>query len=392
MKILFIISSSIAAIKCKDVLRLLKNNKIHVDCIVTENAKKIFNYKIIKNIILGELYTDQSEKNNKMLHIELSRKANIIIVCPATANTIAKYSNGLGDNLASSTLLASNKQIIFVPAMNVQMWNNKINQKNIKSLKDKGLEFIGPRFGKLYCGERGLGRIENSKIIYQIILKKLNKTNILKGKKCLVTAGPTVEQIDSVRYVSNFSSGKQGYEIANELALSGGNVTLISGPTNLQTPYKVKLIKINTSKEMFNAVKKVKKIDIGIFAAAVSDFVPKQIKNYKIKKNKIKKINLRPNIDILKYIGNQKKNRPKFLVGFAAETGIIKNARKKLIEKNCDLIIYNNINKIKNVFGSSYNTISIISSNDIVNYKKMSKTNCAKKIINTINNLYIKHL
>ena len=242
MKILFIISSSIAAIKCKDVLRLLKNNKIHVDCIVTENAKKIFNYKIIKNIILGELYTDQSEKNNKMLHIELSRKANIIIVCPATANTIAKYSNGLGDNLASSTLLASNKQIIFVPAMNVQMWNNKINQKNIKSLKDKGLEFIGPRFGKLYCGERGLGRIENSKIIYQIILKKLNKTNILKGKKCLVTAGPTVEQIDSARYISNFSSGKQGYEIANELALSGGNVTLISGPTNLQTPHKVKLI------------------------------------------------------------------------------------------------------------------------------------------------------
>ena len=307
MKLLFIITSSIAALKCQEILKSLTENNIDVDCIISENAKKIFNFQKLKKLINGSLYTDKSEKNNRMIHINLSRKANLLVVCPATANSIAKFSNGYADNLALTTLLASNKEIIFVPAMNVQMWNNKINQKNIKFLLNSGYEFIGPEYGNLKCGEVGMGRLSNTKTITKKLLEKLNQTTSLKGKKCLVTAGPTIEKIDPVRYISNFSSGKQGYEIANQLSLNGADVTLISGPTTLQPPNKVKLINITTALDMMKAVKKIKNIDIGIFAAAVSDFKSKKIKNDKIKKNKIKKLDLQKNIDILDYIGNLKK-------------------------------------------------------------------------------------
>ena len=387
MRILFIISSSIAAIKCEEIIKELIKNEINIDCILTEKTKNIINYKKIKKIIHGNIYTDRSEQNNKMLHIELSRKSDLIVVCPATANTIAKYANGLADNLASTTLLAANKKIIFVPAMNKEMWNNKINQKNIKFLFDTGIEFIGPKYGKLFCGEMGLGRLANTKLILKNIMKYMNQTKILEGKNCLVTAGPTQEKIDPVRYISNFSSGKQGYEIANQLALSGGNVTLVTGPTKLNVSNKIKLINIKTAKEMYDQVKKVKNIDIAVFAAAVSDFKVKKSKNFKVPKDKITKIDLEKNIDILKFMGSQKKNKPKILVGFSAETKSVNLAKKKLIDKNCDLIIYNQINNKNKIFDSDYNKISIISKNKIISYRKMSKVNCAKKIINSINNI-----
>ena len=334
---------------------------------------------------MGKFYTDKSEKNNKMLHIELSRAANLIVVCPATANTIAKYANGYADNLASTTLLASNKQVIIFPAMNVQMWNNKINQKNVKKLSDIGVEFVGPEFGKLSCGEIGLGRLTNIEKIVSTIKNKTKQIKKFAGKKCLVTAGPTLEELDPIRFITNHSSGKQGFEIANQLAMAGGKVTLISGQTNLQKPNNVNLIKIKTTKEMLNAIKKIKKIDIGVFSAAVCDFKPKKKYDYKLKTNKVKKIDLVQNVDILKFIGNNKKTKPKILVGFSAETGNIQNAKKKLIEKNCDLIIYNKLSNFNKIFNSDYNKISIVSNKKIISYPKMTKTNCAKKIINAIN-------
>jgi len=389
VRILLIISSSIAARKCEEIIEYLTKNNIYIDCVLTEKSKQIFNYKKLKKLINVSIYTDSSEKNNKMLHIELSRKANLILVCPATANTIAKYANGYGDNLASTTLLASNKQIIFVPAMNSLMWNNKINKKNIKFLSSIGVEFISPIYGKLFCGETGIGRLANTKKISEIVLQKINQTNNFKGKKCLVTAGPTIEELDSVRYISNYSSGKQGYEIAKQLALEGGNVILISGQTNLDPPPNVKLIKVKTAQQMFEAVKKIKKIDVGIFAAAVSDFKPIKKYNFKIKKNNFKKLEFKKNIDILKYIGNQKKIRPKALIGFAAETKNVNHAKIKLIEKKCDLIVYNQINNNNKVFNSDYNKISIIAHNKIVSFPKMSKIKCAKKIINMIHNIDI---
>jgi phosphopantothenoylcysteine decarboxylase/phosphopantothenate--cysteine ligase len=385
VKILFIITGSIAISKSYDILNILKKHKIEISCILTNNAKKLINIKKLKKNISGKIYTDLSEAKQKMLHINLSRESAILAVCPATANTIAKYANGYGDNLASTTLLASDKPIIFIPAMNTMMWNNPINKKNVEYLRSIGVDFIGPKVGKLKCGEFGIGRIEETKhIVNKLILKiKINQNFI--NKKCLVTAGPTIENIDPVRYISNYSSGKQGYEIANQLARSGAKVILVSGPTNLIPPTNVKLVKIKTADEMLNKINKFNKnIDIAIFSAAVADFKVKKISEKKIKKNKIKSLILIKNIDILKSIASQKKNNTKFIVGFSAETEGKFNANKKLIEKKCNMIIYNKINEKNKVFGLNENKISIITKNKTKNYAKTSKINCAKYIIESI--------
>jgi len=385
-KILLIITGSIAASRCEEVINLLHKKGVKVNCILTKEAKKYVKISDIKKLLKNRIFNDESEKKNKMLHINLSRDNDIIVVCPATANTIAKFASGYGDNLASNTLLASNKKILFVPAMNSFMWHNKINQKNVRLLKDNGHDFIGPKIGNLKCGEFGIGRIDSSKNIVDRILNRLENINILKNKKCLITAGPTIEMIDPVRFISNQSSGKQGYEIASQLVLYGAKVILISGPTNLDPPPNLKFVQIKSANEMYEKIKKISKIDIGIFTAAVSDFKNKKISKSKIKKSKNLNISLAKNIDILEKIGKSKTQRPKFLVGFAAETGGINNAKKKLVDKNCDMIVYNKIDNKNNVFGSDYNRVSIITKNQIKKYKKMTKVNCAKQIIKQIYN------
>ena len=385
MKILFIISGSIAIKKCPEILKLLSSEKILIDCIITDNAKKMTKLKEIEKNIGGNIFINSSEKNNQMLHIKLTRKTDLIVVCPATANIIAKFANGYADDLASTTLIASNKQIIMIPAMNAEMWNNPINQKNILKLMELGIEFIGPECGLLSCGEIGLGRLTEPKKISKILVQRLQKTQIFKNKKCLITAGPTVEPIDSIRYLSNYSSGKQGYEIAKQMILSGAKVILVSGPTNLQTPFKSKLIKIKTAKEMLSTVKKNSNVDIAIFTAAVSDVSPKTISKTKIKKENLRSIHLKKNPDILYKISSLKKNRPKIIVGFAAETNNhIYNARNKLSKKNCDIIVVNKIDKKNKVFGSDKNKVSFITNEKILNFKKTSKINVAKKLIELI--------
>ena len=385
MKILFIITASIAIQKCNEILRQLTANRIIIDCIFTENAKKMLDPKKVKKIIKGKVFTNSSEKNKKMLHIELTRKSDLIVVCPATANIIAKFANGYSDDLASTSLIASSRQIILIPAMNVEMWNNPINKKNISQLKNIGVEFIGPEYGHLYCGEVGIGRLSEPKKISKILIQNLQKSQIFKNKKCLITAGPTIEPIDSVRYLSNYSSGKQGYEIAKQMILSGAKVTLISGPTNLQAPFGSKLIKIKTAKEMLKAVKANSKVDIAIFTAAVSDTLPKKTFKIKIKKENLNNISLKKNKDILYQISSLKKNRPKIVVGFAAETSNhIKNAKKKLFNKKCDAIVVNKIDENNQVFGSDYNKVSFITKKTTLNLKKSSKINIAKKMIQLI--------
>tara|TARA_Y100000741_G_scaffold288944_1_gene228940 strand:- start:645 stop:1811 length:1167 start_codon:yes stop_codon:yes gene_type:complete len=388
MKILIVVTGSIAAVKCEEIIKNLQLNNFKVSCLFTANSLKIINFSKIKKLVFGKVYLDRSEINNKMLHIKLSRENDIILVCPATANTIAKYSNGFADNLALSTLLASNKDIIFVPAMNSAMWNNKINQKNISFLSSSGYEFIGPKTGKLKCGEFGIGRIATIKEIIEKLDIKMKYRNFYNKKNCLVTAGPTIEYIDPIRYLSNFSSGKQGYEIASQLSMAGANVTLVSGPTNLNPPNNVKLIKVETADEMLKKILKLSNLDIGIFTAAVADYKANKISSNKIKKTSNINLKLIKNTDILKKISFSK-FRPKIVVGFAAETGGTELAKKKLLEKNCDLIIYNKVNKKNNVFGSDSNKISIITKNKSKKFKKMSKVNCAKEIIKYIylNNL-----
>ena len=387
MKILFIITGSVAISRCYEILEKLKKHMVDVDCALTANAKKLVSISKLRNNITGEIYTDLSENKQKMLHINLSRKNDIIVVCPATANTIAKFANGYGDNLVSTILLASDKPIYLIPAMNKEMWENKINKKNIRYLKSVGVEFIGPKIGKLKCGEYGIGRIEDTRKIVNYLISKLSLNKRFFGKRCLITAGPTVENIDPIRYISNHSSGKQGYELANELSKSGAKVILISGPTNLQPPSKVKHIKIKTADEMLDCVKKANKnIDIAIFSAAVADFKIKKISQKKIKKENFKSISLKKNVDILKTISLLKKNRPKYVVGFSAETEGLINAKKKLNEKNCDMIIYNKIGNDNKVFGLNENKISVITKDKVKNYSKTSKVNCAKHIIDSIYN------
>ncbi len=388
-KILFIITGSIAASRCIEVINLLNTYKIQISCILTEEAKNYIKTSDLRKVLRNRIFTDKSEKKNKMLHINLSRNNDLILVCPATANTIAKLANGYGDNLASNTLLASNKTILLAPAMNSYMWNNKANQNNIKILKNRGYEFIGPKRGKLKCGEFGMGRIDESNKIAKIIINKCKKLNLYKNKRCLVTAGPTIEMIDPIRYISNQSSGKQGYEIASQLVLHGAKVTLISGPTNLDPPPNLKFIRVNSAKEMYNKIKKISNLDLGIFTAAVSDFKNNKIRSKKIKKSSNLKLELKKNIDILEKIGKSKIRRPKFLVGFAAETNSISNGQKKLINKNCDMIVYNKIDYRNSVFNSDYNEIAIITKGQIKKFKKMTKVNCAKKIIKSIYNYRI---
>ena len=385
MKILFIISGSIAIKKCEEIFEILSSKNISIDCIVTKNAKKMINLKKLKKIISGKIYSDVDEKNNKMLHIDLTRKNNLVIVCPATSNIIAKYSNGIADDLASTALVASNKNIFFIPAMNSEMWNNKMNQKNVSNLKNLGIQFIGPEYGKLSCGEVGLGRLMNTKTITNLIIQNVNKSQIFKNKKCLITAGPTIEPIDPIRNITNNSTGKQGYEIARQMILSGASVTLISGPTNIQAPLESRLIKVKTAKEMYNAVKKNIKVDIAIFAAAVSDLTPLNKSRNKIKKDDLQIIKLKKNKDILKEVSHLKKNRPRVIIGFAAETrDHISNARKKLFEKKCDAIIVNKINKYNDVFNSDFNKVTFITKKKKIDFKKMSKIKVAKHIVELI--------
>ena len=385
MNVLFIMSGSIAISKCYEICKKLTTNNINIDCIVTDNAKKMINITKLKKNINGNVFTSMSEKNNKMLHIKLSRKSDLIILCPATANIIAKFANGFADDLASTTLIASNKQIIIIPAMNSEMWNNSINKKNISTLKKLGVDFIGPESGKLSCGEIGMGRLANLVKINEVIINNLNQTQIFKNKNCLITAGPTIEPIDNIRYLSNYSSGKQGYEIAKQMLLSGAKVTLVSGPTNIEPPFNVNLIKVNSAKEMLKAVKDNSKVDIAIFAAAVSDASPHKFSKKKIKKENFKNIFLKQNTDILYKISTLKNNRPDIVIGFAAETdNHILNAKDKLIKKKCDVIIVNKIDKNNKVFGLDVNRVSFVTKKKIIHIKKQSKENIAKKIVKLV--------
>ena len=389
MRVLFIISGSIAVKKCQIILKQLSRKKVHVDCIVTNSAKKIIKKNLIQKCIKGKIFFDSSEKNKKMLHITLTRKSDLVVVCPATANLIAKFSHGYADDLASTSLIASNKQVLFMPAMNVEMWNNKINKENVKTLQKSGIEFVGPEYGYLSCGEIGIGRLSNEKKIIQIILNYLNKSKKLQNKKCLVTAGPTLEPIDPVRFISNYSSGKQGYEIAKQLMFSGAKVVLISGPTDLQPPLNVKIIKVKTAKEMDKAVKNNLKSDVAIFTAAVSDFSPKKITNKKIKKENLKNIIIKKNPDIIKNASTNKNNKPKYIIGFAIETNNhIINAKNKLIKKNCDLIVVNKISKKNSIFGSDYNQVTMIDHSEINVLRKMTKIDVAKILVNKIINIF----
>ena len=388
-KILFIISGSISAYKSLDLLKDLQNKNYGIEVILTNSGQKFITPLSLSSLINKNIHIDifSEKKNNYMKHINLSRDSDLIVVSPASANIIAKLANGYADDLASTTLAAANKKIFIVPAMNKQMWGNPANKKNIKVLKKRGVKIIGPASGKLACGEIGMGRMEDIKIIKTEIENYLNSKNKLSGKKILITAGPTIEEIDPIRYISNFSSGKQGFAIAEKAHDYGAETILITGPTNIEPPEVNKVIKIESAEQMYNESIRIcyehKTLDIAFLIAAVSDWkINKFKKKYKKNENIFKKIKFIENKDILKTISNLKKNRPKIVCGFAAETNsLIKNAREKLLNKNCDLIFANKITPQFNPMGNDINQISIVGKNKQEKLVKMSKKRIAEKII-----------
>ena len=361
-KILFIICGGIAAYKSLELIRLFRKNKASIRTILTRSAKKFVTPLSIASLSQGKVYEDlfNIENELEMDHIALSRWADVIIVAPATANTISKLASGNAEDLASTVILASNKQVYLAPAMNVRMWEHQSTKDNLKTLKNYGYKVIGPITGDMACGEYGEGKMSEPIEIFNEIQNFVENRKENKKIKALVTAGPTNEYIDPVRFISNKSSGKQGYEIAKSLHKRGFDTTLISGPTNLDIDQEIKLIKVETADEMFKATQKNLPTDIAVFSAAVSDFKIDVKSKDKIKKKERLNIKLERNVDILNYISNHNSMRPKLVIGFAAETkNLDSNAMKKLKNKNCDWIVANDVSKENIGFNSDYNEVTI---------------------------------
>jgi len=391
-KILLIIGGGISAYKALDLIRLFVKNSIEVKTILTKSGKQFVTPLSITALSNNKVFEDTFDVNNEkeIDHISLSRWADIILVLPTTANMMTKLSAGKAEDLATTVILASNKRVILVPAMNVRMWLHKATQVNLKILLDYGYNFIGPINGEMACGEYGEGKMSSPRQIFSYLKEYFENKDLIKEKKisALVTTGPTREYIDPIRYISNESSGKQGYEIALALSKLGVNTTLVSGPTSLNYSKDIKVRKINSGEEMMNEVKKLLPVDIAICAAAVSDFKPKNKSKQKIKKDKKKifSLELERNTDILEYLGKNNKLRPKMLVGFSAETeNLIQNSIKKLNYKYCDIIIANDVSRKETGFNVDLNKVSIIEKKGkIENLTKNKKSYIASKIVKKI--------
>ena len=366
-KILLVICGGISAYKSLETIRILKKVGCELKTILTKSSKEFVTPLSITSLSQGKVYDDlfSIENESEMDHINLSRWADLILVVPATANTISKLAKGSSEDLASTVILASNKPIFLVPAMNVRMWEHPSTKENLDILKNYSYKIIGPEIGEMACGEYGEGKMTEPVHIvnriddYLFTIKKNNKL------KALVTAGPTKEYIDPVRFITNKSSGKQGYELAKSLSRNGFQTTLISGPTNLKVNEEIKLIKVETAEQMFKETQKNLPVDVAIFSAAVADFKVVEKKNLKIKKKDELTIKLEKNVDILNYVSNHNSMRPKLVIGFAAETNNLENnAIEKLNNKNCDMIIANDVSKQNIGFDSDFNEVTIFYKNN----------------------------
>lgn len=387
-KILIVICGGISAYKSLEFIRALRKNQAEIKTIITKSAKEFVTPLSITSLSQGKVYEDlfNPENEAEMDHISLSRWADLIVVVPATANTLSKLSNGTCDDLASTVILASNKKIFLVPAMNVRMWEHPSNQKNLNNLKEYGYKIIGPEIGDMACGEYGSGKMTEPSEIFKYVenyFKQLRRNNNLKA---LVTAGPTREYLDPVRYITNKSSGKQGYELAKSFRDKGFDTTLISGKTNLKPVEGIKYIEIETADEMLKETLNNLPVDVAVFSAAVADYKAKNYSKEKIKKSDQENINLTKNVDIISYVSKHNSLRPKLTIGFAAETeNIDENAKKKLSEKNCDWIIANDVSNEEIGFDSKYNQVKIFyKNNSDESIGKMSKSLIAEEIVDRV--------
>ena len=393
-RILLIVTGGIAAFKSLELVRQIRSVGGEVRAILTKSAAEFVTPLSLQALTEDRVYSDlfSLTEESEMGHIQLSRNSDIILVAPATANFLAKMRLGICDDLASTVVLATDKPVIAVPAMNVRMWDHEATQENIITLKDRNIKFIGPDEGEMACGEYGLGRMSEPSEIVSGIQSILEQNQPLLGKTALVTAGPTREPIDPVRFIANRSSGKQGYAIAEALAAAGAETTLVTGPTNLPVPSGMRVLKIETADEMLAHCLESLPVDVAVCAAAVADWKVANKSEQKIKKQK--NINhgnllLNQNADILKTLSNADNNRPSLVIGFAAETeDILKNGIRKRKEKNCDWILANDVAMGTQTFGGDNNAIHFISQKGTEEWPIMKKEDVArylaKKIIDEI--------
>ena len=393
-KILIIITVCIADYKTLDLIRKLSKLNCEIKTILTKSGKEFVTPLSITSLSKNKVYTDlfSVENESEMDHISLSRWSDLILVAPASSNFLTKISNGFSDDLASTVIKASDKKVFLCPAMNVRMWEHASNKQSISTLKSYGYRILGPEIGEMACGEFGEGKmLEVDEIINQleIYFKQISKNKKLKA---IVTAGPTQELIDPVRFITNRSSGKQGYEIANSLVENGFDTTLISGPTNLKPNDNLKLIKVKTGEEMHKKTMELLPCDLAIFTAAVSDFKIKKFNKEKIKKDKDQSFDLDLNPDILQLVSKSNK-KPKFVVGFAAESeNLFDNARSKLEKKGCDLIVANDVSNNEIGFESDFNEVHLFYKDKNIddekipkNFKSVIADELIKKITNKFN-------
>jgi len=385
-RVLLIIAGGIAAYKSLELIRRLRERGVCVRCILTAAGARFVTPLAVASLSGERTYSDLFSLTDEaeMGHIRLSREADLIVVAPATADLIAKMAHGLADDLASTTLLATDKPVLIAPAMNPQMWAHAATRRNVATLIDDGIQRVGPNPGDMACGEEGLGRVaEPEQIVAAIeaLLRPVERP--LAGVRALVTSGPTHEAIDPVRFIANRSSGKQGHAIAAALAAAGAEVTLISGPVREPDPPGVHVVRVESAQQMLEACLAARPIDVAVCAAAVADWRVADPSTHKVKRHAgPPSLALSENPDILKALSAAGPTRPRLVIGFAAETDdVVANARRKLVSKGCDWIVANDVSAEQNVFGGVDNTVRLIRSDaDPEAWPKLAKTEVAARL------------
>ncbi len=397
-RILLIISGGIAAFKSLDLIRRLRERGVIVTPVMTKAASQFVTPLSVSALAGKKVFQDLFDLTSEaeMGHIELSRSADLIVVAPASADLVAKMAAGNANSLASTILLATDTPVMIAPAMNLRMWSHAATQRNIQTLKEDGIQFVGPNEGDMACGEFGPGRMAEPLEIITAIkdhFTEKSASDLLAGKRVLVTSGPTHEPIDPVRYIANRSSGAQGGEIAKAFMALGADVIFVTGPADVQPPIGVHVIKVETALQMLEAVEKEMPCDAAVFAAAVADWRVADASSSKIKKEdgRLPDLEFSENPDILATISNRRKDRPDLVVGFAAETdNVINNASRKRLRKGCDWIVANDVSPETGIMGGPENVVTLITSQTVERWDRMSKSEVARELAMKIANVLVR--
>ena len=386
-RILLIISGGIAAYKALEFIRRLKDRGCEVRCVLTEGGAQFVTPLSVAALSGEKVYTDLFSLTDEaeMGHIRLSREADLVVVAPASADILAKMAAGIANDLATTALLATDKPVMVAPAMNIEMWAHPATRRNIATLLNDGIKVVGPADGDLACGETGPGRmVEPEQLIFAVAAQLTDgEGKSLAGRKALVTSGPTREALDPVRYISNFSSGKQGHAIASALAALGAETTLVSGPTQEPDPMGVTMVRVESAADMMTACEAALPVDVAVCAAAVSDWWAASRESQKIKKAGEASPNLRltQNPDILTTLARHQKHRPQLVVGFAAETeNLLDNASEKRLRKGCDWIVANDVSESVGTFGATDNAVHLITDHGMAEWPRLSKVEVAERL------------